>query len=169
MSEPESNPENPAGADKPADSGGADKPADSGDADKPADSGDADKPADPAGADSPADPAGGDGKQLASRPGQQVRAANQVDRSQIAQFVTTIKNAEQQVGEHIIQALQHDDTVAVITTVAMGQDGQQRVISAALNPERMQQVQEILQAAEAEREEEEPCVGFHCLVKAKTT
>jgi hypothetical protein len=99
--------------------------------------------------------------------GRRVRAADQVDKMQIAQFVTAIKNAEQQVGEHIIQALQHEDTVAVITTVAMGDDGQQRVISAALNPERMQQVQEILQAAEAEREQEEPCVGFHCLVKAK--
>ena len=90
-----------------------------------------------------------------------------VDQKQMAQFVTTIRNAEQQVGEHIIRALQHDDTVAVITTVTMGSDGQQRVISAALNPERMQQVQEILAAAIDEREEEEPCIGFHCLVKPK--
>ena len=89
------------------------------------------------------------------------------DRAKIAQFVTTIKNAEQQIGEHIIQALQHADTVAVLTTVALGADGQQRVISAALNPQRMQQVQEILRAAEQEREEEEPCLGFHCLVKPK--
>ena len=91
------------------------------------------------------------------------------DRAKIAQFVTTIKNAEQQIGEHIIQALQHADTVAVLTTVALGADGQQRVISAALNPQRMQQVQEILRAAEQEREEEEPCLGFHCLVKPKPT
>jgi hypothetical protein len=55
----------------------------------------------------------------------------------------------------------------VITTVAIGSDGQQRVVSAALNPERMQQVQELLQAADEEREEEEPCVGFHCLIKPK--
>ena len=93
--------------------------------------------------------------------------ATEDQKKQIAQFVTTIKNAEQQVGEHIITALQHDDTVAVITTVAIGPDGQQRVISAALNPERMQQVQEILQSAEQERVDEEPCVGFHCLVKSK--
>lgn len=100
-----------------------------------------------------------------ARPGSDVSG---VDRKQIAQFMTTIKNAEQQVGEHVIQALQHEDTVAVLTTVAMGADGQQRVISAALNPARMQQVQEILQAAEQERVEEEPCVGFHCLVKPKS-
>ena len=85
----------------------------------------------------------------------------------IAQFVTTIRNPEAQIGQHIIQALQHDDTVAVLTTVAMGPDGQQRIISAALDPERMQMVQEILLAAEEEREEEEPCIGFHCLIKSK--
>ena len=97
----------------------------------------------------------------------QVRPADQVDTNQITQFITTIKNAEEQVGEHIIRALQHADTVAVLTTVAIGPDGQQRVISAALNPERMQQVQEILKSAEEERVDEEPCVGFHCLVKRK--
>ncbi|MCS7470144.1 hypothetical protein NZK35_26155 [Stieleria sp. ICT_E10.1] len=85
----------------------------------------------------------------------------------IAQFVTTIRNPEAQVGQHIIQALQHDDTVAVLTTVALGADGQQRVISVALDPDRMAQVQEILTSAEAEREDEEPCVGFHCLIKPK--
>ncbi len=95
--------------------------------------------------------------------------AEEVDNDQIQQFVTTIKNAEQQVGEHIIAALQTNDTVAVITTVVMGPDGQQRVVSAALNPERMQQVQDILQAASKEREPEQPCVGFHCLVKSKSS
>lgn len=107
----------------------------------------------------PSPPAGETGKN---------QIAKKVDNSQIAQFVTTIKNAEQQVGEHIIRSLQHPETVAVITTVVMGPDGQQRVISAALDPRRMQQVQEILQAAEEEREEEEPCVGFHCLIKPKS-
>ncbi|TWU58314.1 hypothetical protein [Rubripirellula reticaptiva] len=92
---------------------------------------------------------------------------NEVDRDKIAQFVTTIRNAEEQVGQHIIAALQHDNTVAVITTVAVGPDGNQRVISAALNPDRLKQVQEILMQAEEEREDEEPCVGFHCLVKPK--
>ena len=97
----------------------------------------------------------------------QVRVADKVDPTQIAQFITTIKNAEQQVGEHIIGALQFPDTVAVLTTVVTGPDGQQRVISAALNQQRMQQVQEILQAAGEEREPEDPCVGFHCLVRPR--
>jgi hypothetical protein len=100
-------------------------------------------------------------------PGPNVAARSAQDRAKVAQFMTTIKNAEQQIGEHIIQALQHADTVAVLTTVVIGPDGQQRVISAALNPNRLQQVQEILTAAETERVEEQPCMGFHCLVKAK--
>ena len=109
-----------------------------------------------------------DGSSDSPKPGNSiVQMPEEVDQQQIVQFVTTIKNAEQQVGEHIIRALQHNNTVAVITTVVMGPDGLQRVVSAALDPERMQQVQELLQAASDEREEEEPCVGFHCLVKPK--
>ena len=101
-------------------------------------------------------------------PSTKIKVAQKVDQKQIKQFVTEIKNAEQQVGEHIIRALQEDDTVAVITTVMMGPDGQQRVVSAALDPARMKQVQEILMAASEERVDEEPCVGFHCLVKPKS-
>ena len=71
--------------------------------------------------------------------------------------------------ELCVRALQHPDTVAVITTLAIGPDGKQRVISAALSAQRMQQVQEILNSAQQERLEEEPCVGFHCLVEAKPT
>ena len=96
-----------------------------------------------------------------------VQPADQADQAQLTQFVTTIRNAEEQVGEHIIRALQHSNTVAVITTLVIGSDGKQRVISAALNAQRMQQVQEILNSAQQERIEEEPCVGFHCLVEAK--
>lgn len=90
-----------------------------------------------------------------------------VDRKQLQQFVTTIKSAETQVGEHVIQALRHDDTVAVLTTVVVGPDGQQRVVSAALDPDLMDQVQSLLVRAEEERKEEEPCFGFHCLIKPK--
>lgn len=90
-----------------------------------------------------------------------------VDKKQLQQFVTTIKSAEAQVGEHVIQALRHDDTVAVLTTVVVGPDGQQRVVSAALDPDLMNQVQALLVRAEQEREEEEPCFGFHCLIKPK--
>ncbi len=97
----------------------------------------------------------------------EIRATNDVDPNQLKHFVTTIKNAEQQVGEHIIKALQHGDTVAVLTTVMVGPDGVQRIVSAALDPKRMAQVNEILQSAAKERESQEPCFGFHCLIKPK--
>lgn len=87
--------------------------------------------------------------------------------SQIRHFVSDIKSAEQQVGEHILAALQEQGTVAVLTAVVIGTDGVQRIVSAALDPEMLQQVQELMQVAEAERQEEEPCVGFHCLLKRK--
>ncbi|MCA9133790.1 MAG: hypothetical protein KDA45_11575 [Planctomycetales bacterium] len=82
-------------------------------------------------------------------------------------FVSTIKNAEQQVGEHIIQALQHADTVAVLTSVVVGPGGQQHIVSAALNPGQAAQVDALLKSAAEERIEEVMCLGFHCLVRPK--
>ncbi len=90
-----------------------------------------------------------------------------IDLGQLSQFVTTIKSAEHQVGENVIRALQHDDTVAVLTTVAIGSDGQQHVVTAAIKPEMMEDVQKVLERAVEEREEDIPCVGFHCLIDAK--
>lgn len=87
--------------------------------------------------------------------------------TELKRFVSTIKNAEQQVGEHIIRALQHPDTVAVITSVMVGPDGQQHLVSAALDPSRAAQVNALLQSAVEQREPEEPCVGFHCLLTPK--
>ncbi|WDQ16918.1 hypothetical protein [Rhodopirellula sp. P2] len=97
----------------------------------------------------------------------QFRVANPPDSAQLTQFVTTIKNAEQQVGENIIEALKHPGSVAVLTTAVLGPDGQQRVLSMALDADRMSQVQEMLESSMEEREDEEPCYGFHCLVKTK--
>ncbi len=90
-----------------------------------------------------------------------------VDNRQIKQFVTEIKSAEQQVGEHILASLQHDDTVAVLTAVLVAPDGTQRIVSAALDPEMLSEVQQLLHNAEAKRDEEIPCVGFHCLLRKK--
>lgn len=87
--------------------------------------------------------------------------------SEVKRFISTIKNVEQQVGEHIIQALQHADTVAVITSVVVGPDGRQHIVSAALNPSRAAQVNALLQSAADERQEETMCYGFHCLLKPK--
>ena len=86
---------------------------------------------------------------------------------EITRFVSAIKNIEQQIGEHVIRALQHPNTVAVLTTVVAGPAGQQHIVSAALNPAEMSAINRLLDRASEEREEEVLCVGFHCLVKPK--
>ncbi len=85
----------------------------------------------------------------------------------VARFVSKIKNLDVQIGEHVLAALQHPDTVAVLTTIVVGPGGEQHIVSAALNPQRMSQVNEILEEAQQERVDDEVCFGFHCLVKPK--
>lgn len=91
------------------------------------------------------------------------------NRSQLRQMIAPIKSPALQIGETIIHALQQDNTVAVITTVVVGPDGRQSVVTAALDPRMMSSVQQLLAQAEQEREDEEPCMGFHCLVKPKNS
>lgn len=88
--------------------------------------------------------------------------------AEVARFISTIKNADQQVGEHIVAALQHEGTVAVLTSVIIGPDGRQHLVSAALDAARAAQVHSLLQAAVEEMEDDQPCVGFHCLIQPKT-
>ncbi len=90
-----------------------------------------------------------------------------VDRGAIRQLVTQIKTAENQIGEHILTALQDDDIVAVLTAVVAGTDGSQQIVSAALDPDMLTEVQKLLHNAEKKRKDEMPCVGFHCLLKQK--
>ncbi len=92
---------------------------------------------------------------------------NRVDTNQIKQFATQIKSAEHQIGEHILTALQDPETVAVLTAVVAGNDGTQSIVSAALDPRILKEVQRLLRDAENQRDEEIPCVGFHCLLKRK--
>jgi len=89
------------------------------------------------------------------------------DISQVSRFVSKIKNLDLQIGEHVLAALQHPDTVAVLTTIVIGPSGEQHIVSAALNPQRMSQVSELLEEAQHERVEDEVCYGFHCLTKPK--
>ncbi len=86
---------------------------------------------------------------------------------QVARFVSKIKNLELQIGEHVLAALQHPDTVAVLTTVVVGLGGEQHIVSAALSPHRMSQVNELLEEAQEDRINDEVCFGFHCLLKPK--
>ena len=87
------------------------------------------------------------------------------DDGQLKHFVSAIKSAEHQVGEHIIQALRDPETVAVITTVGVGPDGVQRIVSAALDPERLHDVQALLAQSAERRTEDVPCIGFHCYLR----
>lgn len=88
--------------------------------------------------------------------------------TQMKRFVTSIKDPIHQVGEHVVGALQHDDTVAVLTTVVVGPGGQQHIVSAAIDEAKMAEINALLQSAVETREPEAPCVGFHCLLKPKS-
>lgn len=87
--------------------------------------------------------------------------------SQVSHFVTSIKDVHQQVGEHVIGALQQPNTVAVITSVVVGPGGKQHIVSAALDPQKAAVVNQLLAGAKQERREEAQCVGYHCLLEPK--
>ncbi len=91
----------------------------------------------------------------------------QATESEVLQFVTPLKSFEQQIGEHVMRALAAPETVAVVTAVVVGPDGQQRIVSAALDPKMMTQVQQMFGEAAEQRTEEIPCVGFHCYINPK--
>ncbi len=100
-------------------------------------------------------------------PRQSQRVPQNLSGQQVVRLVSKIKGLELQVGEHVVAALQQPDTVAVLTTVVAGPSGEQHIVSAAINPERMSIINELLSEAEMEREDDQICFGFHCLVKPK--
>ncbi len=100
-------------------------------------------------------------------PGAAPNVVSRPDPAKLQQMVIPIKSPATQVGESIVYALQQDNTVAVITTVVAGPDGGQHVVTAALDPSLMGEVQQLLARAAQERVEDEPCMGFHCLIRGK--
>ena len=99
----------------------------------------------------------------------QQQVAQNATSQQVARFVSKIKNLEHQVGEHVVQALQHPETVAVLTTIIIGPSGDQHIVSAALSPAKMAQINALLQDAVEERVDDEICLGFHCLLQPKSS
>ena len=85
----------------------------------------------------------------------------------LPKFVTTLASMETQVGTHVIAALQHPETTAVITTVVLGDDGHQRIVSVGLDPETLDAVRDLLGRARKERTDRVPCVGFHCRIQER--
>ena len=81
----------------------------------------------------------------------------------VLEFVTPLVPMEQQVGSHVIAALQHPETVAVVSTVAARQDGTQCIVSVGLDPEMLEQVQQLIIQAR-QKKQRTPCIGFHCFV-----
>ena len=83
-------------------------------------------------------------------------------------FVTPLASVAEQMGRHVIAALGHPNTVAVITTVTGSQTGQ-KIVSMALNPEQMHEVNALLaEVEESETPEKIDCVGFHCDFESAT-
>ena len=82
----------------------------------------------------------------------------------IPTLITPIQSLAGQVGVHVMAALDHGETVAVLTTITGSRSGQQ-VISIPLTAEHVQQVHSIIEEIhESEEPERVPCVGFHCLL-----
>ncbi len=100
-------------------------------------------------------------------PGVEKQHAQNLPPDEMARFVTSIKNPTQQIGEHVLAALQHPNTMAVLTTVVVGPGGQQHLVSAALDPVKVAQINYLLDSAVEQYEDEEACIGFHCLVNPK--
>ena len=68
----------------------------------------------------------------------------------------------EQVGQHVINALTQNETVAVLTTITGSSSGRQ-VVSIPLTQSMLNRVQHYLvEVEESPTPEEVPCVGFHC-------
>jgi hypothetical protein len=82
----------------------------------------------------------------------------------IPHLVTNLRPIAHQVGDHVLAALEQDETVAVLTTVTSSRNGQQ-VVSIPLTSEHVQQVHILIEEIhESDDPEQVPCVGFHCLI-----
>lgn len=80
---------------------------------------------------------------------------------QIRAMMSPLKSMELQIGEHVFEALQQDETVGVLSFVN-AVDGEQRIFSVPLNADLLGRVQELLGESNIEDSPRVPCVGFHC-------
>lgn len=82
----------------------------------------------------------------------------------VPHFVSPIHTIANQVGEHVLLAMEHEETVAVLTTITGSSHGQQ-VISIPLSAEHVQQVHGFIEDIHSSNEPQDiPCVGFHCFL-----
>lgn len=72
-----------------------------------------------------------------------------------------------QIGEHVLAAMEHEETVAVLTTITGSRSGPQ-VVSIPLGPDHLLKVHEFLKEIhQSEDPQNIPCVGFHCYIDQK--
>jgi hypothetical protein len=117
----------------------------------------------------PDDEAEANAEETTPQPRLPVKAGSEGDGDEeggLPQFITPLTSIEQQVGSHIVNALQHPGTVAVLSTVAVGQGGQ-NIVSVGLDAELLGQVEKFLLEAKEDRTQRVPCIGFHCLLKER--
>jgi|TARA_B100000315_G_C14137258_1_gene389725 hypothetical protein len=82
----------------------------------------------------------------------------------VPHLVSKLRPIAQQVGEHVLAALDHEETVAVLTTVTGSRNGQQ-VVSIPLSGEHLKKVHGLIEEIhESDEPERVPCVGFHCFI-----
>jgi hypothetical protein len=87
----------------------------------------------------------------------------------VPHLVSNLQPIAQQVGEHVLAALDHKDTVAVLTTVTGSRNGQQ-VVSIPLTGEHLKKVHGLIEEIhESDEPERVPCVGFHCFIDDEKT
>ncbi|MBC8201520.1 MAG: hypothetical protein H8E86_05680 [Planctomycetes bacterium] len=85
----------------------------------------------------------------------------------VPHLVTPLHPIANQVGEHILHALEVEETVAVLTTVTGSKNGQQ-VVSIPLTGDHLQKVHGLIaEIHESNEPERIPCVGFHCYVDSE--
>jgi hypothetical protein len=82
----------------------------------------------------------------------------------VPHLITPLLPIARQVGEHVLSALEHEETVAVLTTVTGSNHGQQ-VVSIPLTAKHVQQVHGFIEEIHESNEPQDiPCVGFHCFL-----
>lgn len=80
---------------------------------------------------------------------------------------TPLTSFTEQVGQHVVTALQQEDTVAVISAIVPGiGHGGDRIVSMPVGPAMMAQIDALLQGAHQipQEEFEEKCIGFQCQI-----
>lgn len=78
------------------------------------------------------------------------------------EYVSALVPMEQQIGAHVMAALQHENTVGVLSAVVTGPDGVQRIVSAPLDAKKLAMVRDLLESADDEQTQRVSCFGFHC-------